>query len=368
MSNKPTALLAAGGTGGHLFPALALAEELLKDGWEVIIATDERGARYDKSDLNYQTVVISSGTLKPGLLGKFKAVAALGKGITQSFGIMRKYKPDVVVGFGGYPCFPPLFAAQILKEPTLLHEANAVLGKANKMLAAKANNIALSLPKTKGVTDHKKFKEKAVVTGNPIRSAVVAKQSAPYPTLDAQGEFKIFIMGGSQGARIFSDVIPAAVKLLAKADQQRLHIVQQCREEDMERTQKAYTDMGVKCTLKPFFHDAPQQLADCHLFIGRSGASTVADVAVVGRPAIFVPLKHADHQQKLNADVVADMGGAWVLEGDDFNAKELAKHLVKLMAEPDTLKKAAKNAASAGQPQAARNLANIVKRLGKGTP
>ena len=203
------------------------------------------------------------------------------------------------------------------------------------------------------------------MTGNPIRSNVAAKQGAPYPTLDAQGEFKIFIMGGSQGARIFSDVIPAAIKLLAKADQQRLHIVQQCREEDMERTQKAYTDMGVKCTLKPFFHDAPQQLADCHLFIGRSGASTVADVAVVGRPAIFAPLKHSDHQQKLNADVVADMGGAWVLEGDDFNAKELAKHLVKLMAEPDTLKKAAKKAAAAGQPDAARKLAETVYALKK---
>ncbi len=360
MTDKKRALLAAGGTGGHLFPALALAEELIKQGWEVMIATDERGARYDKSELDYETVVISSATTKPGLWGKFQTAAALGKGITQSFKIMRNYKPDVIVGFGGYPCFPPLFAAQLLKKPTIIHEANAVLGKANKMLAARASHIAMSTPATKGVSEHKTFAPKSVVTGNPVRAKVVAKQSAPYMAPTANGPFNIFVMGGSQGAHVFSKVIPEAIKHLSDADQKRIRIVQQCREEDMPAARKAFEEMGVDYELKAFFDNAPEELEKCHLFIGRSGASTVSDVAVVGRPAIFAPLKHADNQQLLNAKALADAGGAWVIPSDQFDAKTLAKSLATLMADPNTLKAAADKSAQAGEPFAASKLKDLV--------
>lgn len=359
------ALLAAGGTGGHLFPALALAEELLKDGWRVMIATDARGAQYKDNYAQYDFTIIKSATIKPGIWGKVKTLAALGKGTIQSAQILRNYKPDVVVGFGGYPCFPPLFTAQISKIPTVLHEANAVLGKANKMLAANATKIALSLPKTRGVTDHAQFKNKAVVTGNPVRSEIVAKQKSPYSPPKTDGEFRIFSMGGSQGASIFSDVLPAAVAKLPDALKKRIFMAQQCREEDLSQVQKTYDDMGVSCELKSFFTDVPDQLEKCHLFIGRSGASTVSDVAVVGRPAIFVPLKHADQQQKLNADVIADIGGGWVMMQDGFTAGSLAERLETLSNLPDNLSKAATISADAGQPKAAENLANVVKSAAK---
>ena len=356
------ALLAAGGTGGHLFPALALAEELSNDGWKVMIATDARGARYKENYTQYDFTIINSATIKPGLWGKVQTLAALGKGTIQSAKILRKYNPDVVVGFGGYPCFPPLFTAQVSKVPTVLHEANAVLGKANKMLAANATTIALSLPTTRGVTDHAKFKNKAVVTGNPVRSEIVEKQKAPYPQLDRDGVFRVFSMGGSQGASIFSDVIPAAIAKLPGNLKKRLFIAQQCREEDIQKVQNAYDEMGVQCELKSFFNDVPEQLAKCHLFIGRSGASTVSDVAVVGRPAIFVPLKHADMQQKLNADVIANSGGGWVMMQDGFTPDALAERLETLSNLPDQLEKTAKSAAAAGQPDAAAQLATVVKR------
>ncbi len=356
------AILAAGGTGGHLFPALALAEELSKDGWKIMIVTDARGAEYQGKYQHYDFQVVSSSTVKSGLTGKFKTLASLGKGTMQSAKLLNKFKPDVVVGFGGYPCFPPLFTAQITRIPTVLHEQNAVLGKANKMLAASATTIALSLPNTKGVSNHKKFNAKAVVTGNPVRPEIVAKQNAAYQTPDDNGPFRIFVMGGSQGASIFSEIIPAAIAKLPDSLKNRLVISQQCRPEDLNDVQKIYDDLGVKSELKSFFTDVPDQLEKCHLFIGRSGASTVADVSIVGRPAIYVPLKHADMQQKLNADVVADIGGAWVMMQEDFTASALAAQIEQHATNPDTLETAAKNAAKAGQPNAARNLANTVKK------
>ena len=359
--NKKThVLLAAGGSGGHLFPAMALAKQLMKEGCDVRILTDHRGARFKGEDTPYPIDIINSATLGGGLIGKIKTIFHLGLGVLQSAKIIKKFKPDVVVGFGGYPAFPPLLAAQKMNVPTILHEANAILGKANQMLAKGATKLALSLPATKGMDV---LQDKCVVTGLPIRDEIIAAQNTPYPKLDDKSDLNIFIMGGSQGASIFSDVLPDAISMLPEHIQARLNIVQHCREEDLQRTEEAYKKTKATATLKTFFDDVPDQLKACHLFIGRSGASSVSEVAIVGRPAIFVPMNHADMQQKVNADVVADVGGGWVMLQDGFTAKALSTRLETLIVQPDTFKTAATKSASVGQPNATKNLAKLVKSL-----
>lgn len=364
-AKKPRVILAAGGTGGHLFPALALADELTKRGCEVLIATDDRGARFKQDSADFPVKQIASATLQPGITGKFKTFMNLGFGLIQSLKMIFSFKPDVVIGFGGYPAFPPVYAAQVMGVKTIIHESNAVLGKANKMLARLAAQIAVALPVTKGVTDTEKLKDKVVVTGNPVRPEIAAKAGAPYPKLTENGEIRIFVMGGSQGASIFSDILPAAIGLLPDQMKQRLHIVQQCRSEDLERTKQAYKDITVSADLESFFTDAAAQLEKCHLFIGRSGASTVSDVAVIGRPAIFVPLRHADHQQQINADVVADAGGAWVMTQDGFTAESLSARLEGMFALPAGLQQAAAKSAAVGKSDAAAALADLVIKTGR---
>lgn len=362
-SEKPRIILAAGGTGGHLFPALALADELISRGADVMVATDDRGARFKQENSDYKVRLIASATLQPGLIGKFRTFFNLGIGLLQSMKLILRYKPDVVIGFGGYPAFPPVYAAQVLGRKTVIHESNAVLGKANQMLARLASKIAISLPQTKGVTDTDKLKAKAITTGNPVRAEIVAKTAAPYPALSDSGPIRIFIMGGSQGARIFSDILPVAAGLLPDQIRNRLHIVQQCRPEDLERTKDTYKTLKIHADLQVFFKDVAAQLEACHLLIGRAGASTVSDVAVIGRPALFVPLHHADQQQTINANVIRDAGGGWVMAEDEFTADALAARLEGMFAMPDGLKQAAAKAASTGKPDAAERLADLVLDL-----
>ena len=354
-----TIVLAAGGTGGHLFPAEALAQELLARGHKVVIITDKRGNAFKSVGDRVDIHTVRAATLRAGLLSKVKAVIDMGLGILQARKLLKQIKPDVIVGFGGYPSFPGVFAGQRLGIPTILHEQNAVLGKANKWLADKAEKIAVSLPGTSGIKPANQ--NKVVTTGNPVRADIVAVRNTLYqaPTTD----MRIFITGGSQAAKVFSEVVPEAVSKLPDDLKRKLQIVHQCREDDIAPTQAKYQGAGVKAEIKSFFNDMADRLKGCHLFIGRSGASTVAEIAAVGRPAIFVPYPgHKDMQQKFNAEVISTKGGGWVMLQESFNPDAVAAKLAELMKNPAMLEQAAAAAKSCGQPDAARNLADVVEK------
>jgi UDP-N-acetylglucosamine--N-acetylmuramyl-(pentapeptide) pyrophosphoryl-undecaprenol N-acetylglucosamine transferase len=302
---------------------------------------------------------VRAATFKSGILSKIKAVIDIEIGILQSALLLLKYKPALIVGFGGYPSFPAVFAGQMMGLPTILHEQNAILGKANVWLAYAARKIALSLPETRGI--RAADQPKTVLTGNPVRADICAVRDKPYPALT--GNIGILITGGSQGAKVFSDAVPEAVRRLPDEIKARLSIVHQCKENDIAATAEKYRAAGVKAEIKSFFNDMPERLSACHLFIGRSGASTVAEIAVVGRPAIFVPYPgHADQQQKHNAGIIAGKDGAWVIPQDQFTPEALAQQLEHLAKNPDILENAAKAAKSCGQPEAVKNLAALVEQ------
>ncbi len=354
-----TIVLAAGGTGGHLYPAEALAQELLNRGHRVVIVTDKRGAAFKNLGERVRIECVKAATFRPGIMGKLGAFREIFEGILQARKLLREIKPDIAVGFGGYPSYPTMFAAQRLCIRSVLHEQNAVLGRANKWLAGKACKIAASLPDTKGLhaVDHKKL----VVTGNPVRAGIVAVRERPYPPFE--GDFEIFITGGSQAAKVFSEVVPEAVQRLSHEQKGRLHIVHQCRESEVASTERKYRMAGVRAEIKTFFTDMPERLTACHLFIGRSGASTVAEIAVAGRPAIFVPYPgHRDMQQLCNAELLAEKNGAWVMLQELFSPEVLARQLDHLMKAPDELKAAAAAAKSCGQPDAVQKLADVVEQ------
>lgn len=361
--DKKTIVLAAGGTGGHLFPAEALAQELINRGHKVVILTDKRGHAFKSLGDRAEIKTVRAAYLKGGFLSKLKAVFDMGVGIFQATLLLKKHNPQVIVGFGGYPSFPGVFAGQKLGIPTILHEQNAVLGKANVWLADKAIEIATSLPGTKGIKE--KNLQKVTTTGNPVRAGIVAVRGEPYA---ADGEeIRILITGGSQAASVFGDVVPAAVGRLPDDMKQRLSVTHQSREDAVAATEEKYRQAGVKAEIKSFFNDMADRLKSCHLFIGRSGASTVAEVAVVGRPAIFVPYPgHADMQQKHNADVIADKGGAWVMMQESFTPEALAEKLKEFIADKSILEKAASAAKACGQPDAAKNLADVVEKRLRG--
>ncbi len=359
-----TVFLAAGGTGGHLYPAEALAEELADRGHKTVIVTDKRGIAFRNLGDKVEIRAIPAATFKPGIINKIKAVAAILSGILQAAVLLKKHKPAIVVGFGGYPSFPTMFAAQQMGFKTLIHEQNAVLGKANLHLADKAAAIAASLRDTRGIRERNK--SKIMLTGNPVRPAIRAVRDRPYPP--AGGTFEIFITGGSTAlTRVFNETVPQAVKLLPDDLRARLHVVHQCRDEEAMATAGKYRDAGVKAEIKEFFNDMPERLAACHLFIGRSGASTVSEISVAGRPAIFVPYPgHADRQQTYNAEPLAQKGGCLIIQQEDFTPQRLAAELEKFMKNPDFLQNAAVAAKSCGQPDAVKNLADLVEKTLKG--
>ncbi len=365
MSEPKKILLCAGGTGGHMFPADALARDLISRGYQVELATDMRGKKYAPFAGGIPLHVLASGTLGPGIATKVKSVFALGRGYIQSLSLLKKVKPAVVVGFGGYPSFPPVLAAQQKGIPTIIHEQNAILGKANVLLAHKASRIGLPLSDVRGLDDVDR--SRAVVTGNPVRPDIAALYAVPYPMIQQDGPLKIFVTGGSQGAGVFGTVLPAAFMRLPAAQRVRLEIVQQCRPDDIEQVREAYAKIGVKARLETFFTDMAAQLAACHLFIGRSGAGTVAEVTAAGRPAIFVPYPwHADQQQKRNAEAVADLGGAWVMTQGGFTEEALLARIETFLQNPETLFRAAETARACGRPDAARRLGNLVTELVSG--
>jgi UDP-N-acetylglucosamine--N-acetylmuramyl-(pentapeptide) pyrophosphoryl-undecaprenol N-acetylglucosamine transferase len=358
-------VLMAGGTGGHLFPAMALAQELRRRGHDIHLMTDHRVATYGDHFPARETHIVSSAT--PSVRNPFKfasaAVTILG-GIAAARGKLRKIAPQAVVGFGGYPIFPPFLAARMLGVPGILHEQNAVMGRANRALAGRASKIALSFSKTKHADT---FAAKTTLTGNPVRDRVRAVANTPYPALDETSPLRLVVFGGSQGARVLSEFVPPAISQLPETLRQRLRIVQQCRAEDLDRVTEAYRQAHVNVELQPFFTDLPERIAAAHLVIGRSGASTIAELAVLGRPAILVPLPGAiDADQRNNALVIEAAGGGWIMEQATISPPSLANRLVSLFGDPATLQAAAAAARSLGQPFAVERLADLVEEAGRG--
>jgi UDP-N-acetylglucosamine--N-acetylmuramyl-(pentapeptide) pyrophosphoryl-undecaprenol N-acetylglucosamine transferase len=362
---EPLVLLAAGGTGGHLFPAEALAIALQRRGIAVDLATDARATRYGGAFPARMTHVIPSDTLRGrSPLALARTVAVLGTGIGRAYRLLLRLRPAAVVGFGGYPSIPPVLAAALARIPTVIHEQNGVMGRANRLLAPRASAIATGFP---GVLDHDSARAaKATHTGNPVRPAVVSAAATPYPGLDREGPLRLVVFGGSQGARIMADIVPAAMDHLEAAVRARLGVVQQAREEDLARVRGAYERLGVAAEVAPFFTDLPARIAACHLVVSRSGASTVAELAAVGRPAILVPLPHSlDQDQLANATVLQRAGGAVLLPQTDFTPQRLARDIAVLAADPSRLAAMAAAAKTVGMPDAAERLAELVLRVAK---
>jgi len=356
-------LLAAGGTGGHLFPAFALAEELTRRGRLVDLVTDERGDRYGTSFPGRAIHQVPSATFaSKSPIAMAGTVATLGRGILRARTLLGRLKPLVVVGFGGYPTFPPLVAARLAHIPTIIHEQNAIMGRANRMLVRRVTALAASWEATKKVPGDATGKVR--VTGNPVRDTVIAAASRPYPALGQQAAFGLVVFGGSQGARYFSDTVPPALLTLPEAQRSRLCITQQCREEDLERVRATYNQAGITADLAPFFKDLPERMAAAHLVIARAGASSVAELAVLGRPSILVPLPHSlDNDQLINAQRLAEVGGAWCMEQKDLTPMRLGIEIAALIDSPERLGAAAAAAKSVGKPQAVRLLADLVEQL-----
>lgn len=354
-------VIAAGGTGGHFFPAEALAAELLTRGHRIVLMTDARsGARTSPVFANHeQHVIKGAGIAGRGILRAAKALAALAAGIVQARAILANLQPALIVGFGGYPCVAPILAARLLRRrpAIILHEQNAVLGRANRFLARGTTNLALTL----GDTGRLPKCVPMTVTGNPVRPAVAALAATAYepPT----GRIYLLILGGSLGARIFSDIVPAALAELPNALKSRLSVVQQCRTEDLDRVRTAYAQDGIAADLSPFFPEIAARLATAHLVIARAGASTVAEITVAGRPSILVPLPGAiDDHQTANATALASRHAAWIMPQPAFTQANLATSLTTLLSNPAQLTAAAAAARAQARPDAAARLADLVER------
>lgn len=347
-----------------MYPAAALARDLISRGYDVALVTDVRGMKFRHIFGEIPVHTINAGTLGAGLMGKLQGMAKMGFGIAQARGLLKKLKPVIVVGFGGYPSVPSVYAAQRMGIPTVLHEQNAVLGRANQFLASRATRIALSLPHVEGLSNADA--NRAVITGNPVREEIAALCTRPYPILQSDGPLKLFIMGGSLGAHIFAEIVPKALSRLPVAYRNRLEVTQQCRAEDLEEVRNEYARSGIQARLDTFFNDVPDTLSQSHLLICRAGASTVAEVTAAGRPAIFVPMHHGDQQQTLNAERIADAGGAWVMPQSGFTEDALLARIETFLQSPQALFRAAEAARSCGRPDAARRLGNLITTLASG--
>lgn len=354
-------VLAAGGTGGHMFPAEALAGELTRRGFLPILVTDVRGGGYGEAPSRIETHRIRAGKVAGvGPLARLSGLLGIAVGALQAWRLLRKLHPAAVVGFGGYAAFPTVLAATWLGLLTLIHEQNAVLGRANRVLAPRVAAIATSFDAVANLRPIDRAK--TVHTGNPVREAVVEAARAPYPALEPGGPLRLLVLGGSQGAAVFSRVVPPAVARLSADERGRLRIAQQCRPEDLDRVRRTFDEIGVAAELAPFFNDVPERLASVHLVIGRAGASTVAELTVAGRPALLVPYPQAiDDHQTANARAVDDAGGAWLLPEESFTADALAARLEAFLEVPATLNEAAACARATGLPDATRRLAEALK-------
>jgi UDP-N-acetylglucosamine--N-acetylmuramyl-(pentapeptide) pyrophosphoryl-undecaprenol N-acetylglucosamine transferase len=359
VSEARSILVAAGGTGGHLFPASALATALTRRGAPVELATDDRALKYGGDFPARATHTIPSATTTgAGALSKARAALVLGGGLASALLLLRRLKPRAVVGFGGYPTVPPLMAAWLLGVPSVLHEQNAMMGRANRFLAPRVSLIATGFAGLKGVDGG--ARAKSHFTGNPVRPLVIAAAGVPYPDF-SDGRLSVLITGGSQAARVMADVAPAALALLSEDERARIRLTMQARGEDKQRVAAACAGMNFPVELAEFFADLPARMASAHLVVGRAGASTVSELAVIGRPSILVPFPHAlDQDQAANAAILSASGAATVVPQMEFTPERLAQLLRDALDHPAELVKAAKAAKSVGVIDAADRLAELV--------
>lgn len=357
-----TIALAAGGTGGHLFPAEALAREWMARGHRAVLYTEARGAQYARALDGIDHLVLPARSLAGGVAGKAAAALTIARATLRARGDMRRRGVQLVVGFGGYPSFAPALAGRSLGLPLLLHEQATRLSLANRQLLRFASGVASSFPQVAGA---ERFDASNItVTGNPVRRAILDAR-APYPELDAHAPLRLLVVGGSQSARVFGQIVPAALTALPEALRARMHLSLQYKGEDADAIAAKLRDAGVEAELRPFFDDMGARLAAAHLVITRAGASTAADLLAVGRPAIFVPIPQGGsrEEQQRNARTLADAGIGWWTPESGFTPDWLAGELQRLFASPDALPRAAAAAAAMAQPQAAANLADLVERM-----
>lgn len=362
--SKGIILLAAGGTGGHLFPAEALAHELKASGYAVHLVTDSRAERFAGRFPADETHIVPSATIgSKNPIKLARSVWKLWTGLRAARRLITRLKPKAVIGFGGYPTVPPLLASTGMGVPSIIHEQNAVMGRANKMLASRVQAIAGGfLPEGTGA-----FATKTVTTGNPVRPAVLDAAGVSYAVSASDAPFHLVVFGGSQGAQYFSQAIPQAICRLDDAARQRVRVTQQARPEDREGVAAAYDKLGVPAEVSPFFNDMAARIAAAQLVVCRSGASTVSELAVIGRPAILVPYPYAlDHDQAANAAALAAKGGARVIAQAELSAERLAGILADAMNNPQALAQMAARARETGKPDAARLLASLVEAIASG--
>jgi UDP-N-acetylglucosamine--N-acetylmuramyl-(pentapeptide) pyrophosphoryl-undecaprenol N-acetylglucosamine transferase len=363
MSDKPLIMLAAGGTGGHLFPAEALGVALMKRGVRVRLMTDSRALRYGGMFTRDMMDVVPSETVRGRTpLALARTGTLLAAGGAMSLALLLRRKAKAVVGFGGYPTLPPLIAAKLLGIPTVIHDSNAVLGRANRLLSTRVSAIATSLP---GVLDRDPaLADKTTVTGTPMRPAILAAAAVPYIPPGSDGPLRLLVTGGSQGARVMADIVPPAIERLEPALWRRLSLVQQVREEDMGRVREVYDRLKIEAELAPFFTDLPARFAATHLVVSRSGAGTVAELGAIGRPSILVPLPGAiDQDQHANAGVLEQAGGAIRIPQTEFTPDRLAAEISALAADPARLSAMATGARTVGKLDAAERLADLAAKV-----
>ncbi|MEY4708501.1 MAG: undecaprenyldiphospho-muramoylpentapeptide beta-N-acetylglucosaminyltransferase [Pseudomonadota bacterium] len=349
-------VLSAGGTGGHLFPAQALADELIKRGRKIVVMTDARFIHYATQ---FPGALIQTVPSSP-----FNAVTApfkIAAGLVTALVRLMKLRPDAVIGFGGYPSVPVMLAATLLRLPTAIIEQNAVVGRANRLVMNKVRTVAAAFPIARFAPADP---SKVVLTGNPLRPEVEAVWGASYNVPETNGPLRLLVFGGSQGARALSEIVPAALTRLPHDMKMRLNVVQQCRPEDIEEVRTIYRNAEIRAQLEPFFSDLPRRMAETHLVIARSGAGTVAELMAIGRPAIMVPLPGAlDDNQTPNADILARAEAGWRVRQSDLSSDSLAQMIIRIFADPMALARTAARAHALATPKAAQKLADVVEGL-----
>ncbi len=353
-------VLAAGGTGGHIFPAQALAMELLARGYSLVLVADSRSEAFDGAlgELDIHRID-AAGIVGRGGMAKLIGILRLGRGYLQARRLLRRLDPLAVVGFGSYPSAPTVLAAQHIGSKTVIHEQNAVLGRANRMLARRATKIATAFESVSAI--RAADRDKSVWTGNPVRPEIVAVRKFDYCAPDNDNALNVMVLGGSQGAKVLGEVVPQALADLPLKLRARLNVLQQCRADGVTAAREIFKHAGIKAEVSAFFDDIPARLASTALVICRSGASTIAELTVVGRPAILIPFAHAtDDHQTANAEGLSDAGGGWIIQQEGLTAKLLSQRLAALLSTSPTLTNAAKCAAKMGKPEATGNLADLV--------